>query len=443
MPAHSRSFRFSHHEEQKFDAYAVCNRPVDLTWLLNAPTLPDTIPVDSVELDSYQNLILLLHYDQPNANEQSPHGNGAKVFPVQLDHAVNPGNGLTNAHEQARRAMIDIPFTESDLPDGGPDDTMEIEMKLCGDYFSLFFRYTVSQRVVIYSWKTGEMIATIDSDRDRSDTRFLETLHPGDVTQFAWFSPDAFAILSTEAHLDKADRDPKFPSFEDALYLYQLSGEGRASGEEPGTISRSVALELPRWRSSWRHEACRKLLKFVTSSWNEDVYPGSLSFNATQRVTVLMEDYAYDEKPIYNIRYVLRNDLLVNFLLQSYDGQELRWEYWGPTIGAAVFENPSNLSDIQVCGMMVLTVLRDDARNITRIESNHFNPLDHPGPGDLLLDQAPITPKVDIFEQGQIYTTMVYRTLTYTHPGTATQFLLRTGCVYSSLVGKWGLPQSI
>lgn len=160
----SLTYRYDQNDplKGKLDRQLLCNKPVDLTWLLNVRRYSDTITINSVEIDSAQDLLLLLHYDQPRSVSHNQNAT-IKVFPVQLSNpTVRPSRRsktMTNAHQHACKPEIVVLFEPDDEPDGGPTDTLEIEMTLCGDYFALFFRYTKNQRVSIWNWKTGMEVA--------------------------------------------------------------------------------------------------------------------------------------------------------------------------------------------------------------------------------------------------------------------------------------------
>ncbi|KZV71475.1 hypothetical protein PENSPDRAFT_734098 [Peniophora sp. CONT] len=432
---HPRSFRLSYPYGQdsplkgKLDRQLLCNKPVDLTWLLNAPRHHDTVRIDSVELDTAHDLLLLLHYEQPrHYKSSSTTSDTIKIFPVQLSNPVTPSShGMTNAHYLARNAVITVPFDKGDNPQGGPTDTMEIEMTLCGDYFALFFRYTKNQRVVIMNWKTGHKVARIDSDLKRTDTDDFENLvePPRDITQFAWLAPNAFMIVSVHADL------------RDALYLYRLNGHERTSGRSPSPFAQSVVLEFPRWKPEYRRWAASKGLEVITGPWSEHLYPGALSYNASNRVTVLLEDYT--SGPTYDIRYVLRNDVLVNHFLGRYNGRTLPWEHWNRA-GAAVFTN-SPSTEVQVCGWTVLCVLRNPAKGNTVLEASNFNPAQidpRMGPGGIMTRQIPAARECGMFESN-IETMMPFRLVSFSFSdvGCVTQFILGAGRIFYSKDGRW------
>lgn len=241
--------------------------------------------------------------------------------------------------------------------------------------------------------------------------------------------------------------------YQDALHLYRLSGRARTTALDQESFSQSVVLELPRWKPEWRRKGDKRGIEFVSGSWNEDVYPGALSYNATNRVTVLRE--AYTRGPGYDLRYVLRHDQLVDHLAR-YNGREVHWNVWSPSC-AAVFSNRPSLEmyvllyrhgvpvcsrtdayHSQVCGWTVLTALRDQVHGRTEIEAADFNPAQIDArmvPGVIVPGQWPVARECGIFE-GDIQTQMVYRC--FPQPlrcdDCVTRFVLGSGRLFYSQV---------
>ncbi|KZV71480.1 hypothetical protein PENSPDRAFT_650644 [Peniophora sp. CONT] len=368
--ASPRSFRFSYayndYEELKLKLHRqqVSNRYVDLRWLLHARRHCKAIPVNGVELDSAQDLLLFMHYVQPSRAGRD----GVWVYPIQLSDAVVPSSHgmMSNAHQQAQRAAIFVEWERCDYPDrdeeamGPPQGAVNIDVKmsLCGDHFALFYQHARNQRVVICNWKTGEKVAMVDSWRIHTSAEFPDAIHhPVDVTQFAWLARDAFMIASVVQHKRE---------LEDALYIYRFTGNPHRP------LPQVVVLELPCWRYELRDRGSGRQLGIVTGSWSEDVCPGALSYTHN-RVTVLTEEFS--SGPRYSIYYVLRNDILLNFFLVHHSERVLRWDQWyHPCV--RLFDGPKRMEhlDIQVCGSMVLTSLwGDSSESATCVKVDDFN----------------------------------------------------------------------
>ncbi|KZV71476.1 hypothetical protein PENSPDRAFT_664367 [Peniophora sp. CONT] len=416
-----RSFRFHYKGSEGrslrhiIDRQAACGKPVDLAWLLDAQRHGSTIPIEWVELDSAQDLLLLMHHDQPH----HPGAQGITIYPVQLADATD-SHGKTNAHRQARKAEIFVKWAEGDRAAEG-QDTLVVEMHLCGDHFALFILYAGNPRVVIYNWKTGKRIARVDAYDLHTNAKSPHLVEPPlFLHQFTWLAPCVFMIGSLQQNFG-------WPPGKDSLYIYQLGG----NPEQP--LSRSVTLELPRWKPDLRCHALEKELDFVAGSWSEDIYPGALSSNMHRRVTVV-QDECWNPELGYCVFYVLQNDVLLSLLAQ-YNGRVLRWEAWSGTCARAFQGVPrtskdSTFMDIQVCGRKVMMVTSDKTQGTCQVEVADFdrNTLDpRMIPGTIVANGARVAESLDsMFELGCVWTNLPYRSIPL--PGSIdsdTKFILR------------------
>ncbi|VDB98117.1 unnamed protein product [Peniophora sp. CBMAI 1063] len=414
LSAPQRSFRFKFFESEEgigpiLDRQAAHGKPLDLSWLLKAHHYRDSIAIKNLDVDSAQDLLLLVHYDQPHE-----HGaQGVTVYPVQLSNPVIPNSyGLSNAHRRARKAAINMKWGEKDSADG-KGESLAVEIFLCGLHFALFVRYAYNQRVVIFNWVTGHRVARIDGSWIHTDAKASHLVeHPLDVNHFAWISPNVIMI----GCISQDENDAKY----DGLYLYELSGHS----QQP--FSRSLVLEVPRWKETYRVSVGGdKSMEIVTGSWSEDIYPGALTRNAYDRVTVVREDVS--QRPGCNVFYVLRNDYMVS-LLRDRNRDTLSWNEFTngasfPCIARA-FSWPNKTvslaSDIQICGSKVMIAQKDEYEQSVQVTVADFDDASLDPrlvPGTVVRSGTTVADGPDsIFEHGWLWTNLPYRLIPIAAP---------------------------
>ncbi|VDB98115.1 unnamed protein product [Peniophora sp. CBMAI 1063] len=423
--ASPRSFRFSKSYtggvQSILDRQTACGKPIDLAWLLDARRHHDTITIDTLEVDSAQDLLLLMQYEQPTDH---PEARGITVYPVQLSRSATTAHGVSQTHHLARKASIFAEWDGDRPAEGQP--SLEVELHLCGDHFALFVLYTESPRVLIYNWKTGKEVAAVDTDARYSDatSKMLVEDFPLCLHQFTWITPRVFMLGSIQQQTCE--------DAVDCLYIYELSGD---KGEP---LSRSVMLELPRWKSKLGDQAVYKELTIQTGSWNEDIYPGALSGNVFRRVTVV-HDECMGNKPehVYHIFYVLRNDLLLQTLAQ-HNRQQLPWEQWGWTCARAFAEGSIRMNasvdlEIQVFGpqvMMTQSKHAQQTRNVTVLDFDQAG-LDPRLTGHVRMQGS--ATNVAMFENDSVWSALPYRRIPIYGPigSNGKLFLRADGVLYT------------